>query len=277
MFRYIFTRIKQIISNRRLMLDLSLQYKYGKQNIDGIKGVVKQKFVVNSQLITIHYRYISFGDRISLMQVFNHGHYNLTEGTHNDALNKYYADLVKPLIIDAGANIGASILYFNASYPTCKIVALEPELNNIKMCKKNICELKNVQLLEQGLNNDEGVMYLIDPGLSDNAFRTLSQSSDSSYPVITTSINSILLKNSAFTPFIIKIDIEGTENSLFDRNTEWIEQIPLIIVETHDRFAPGEGVSQNLFREMLRYDFDTLIAGDNLLFYNNKLLSKYYL
>lgn len=37
-----------------------------------------------------------------------------------------------------------------------------------------------------------------------------------------------------FIPFIVKIDIEGYEQELFSSNIDWIDNIPVIIIELHD-------------------------------------------
>ena len=37
---------------------------------------------------------------------------------------------------------------------------------------------------------------------------------------------------------LIKIDIEGGESELFEKNIEWIEKFPLIIIELHDWMLP---------------------------------------
>ncbi len=41
--------------------------------------------------------------------------------------------------------------------------------------------------------------------------------------------------------FIVKIDIEGFERDLFDRNIDWVDQAAAIIVEPHDRMLHGAG------------------------------------
>ena len=40
----------------------------------------------------------------------------------------------RPLIVDAGANIGASAAFFAMTYPTAKIVAIEPEATISRSC-----------------------------------------------------------------------------------------------------------------------------------------------
>ena len=52
---------------------------------------------------------------------------------------EYGFDLIKPpkVIIDAGANVGMSAVYFALRYPVAKIVAIEPELTSFRILEKN--------------------------------------------------------------------------------------------------------------------------------------------
>ena len=64
--------------------------------------------------------------------------------------NEYYfeAGTQQPLIVDCGANIGMSIMYFKRMYPDCKIVAFEANPHAFKLLEKNVRnnDLRNVEL-----------------------------------------------------------------------------------------------------------------------------------
>jgi hypothetical protein len=75
-----------------------------------------------------------------------------------------------PLIVDAGANIGASALYFLDAYPGSRVVAIEPEPNNCTLLRRN-CSGLPVHLIEAAIGPREGRCALQDPGMSDWAFR----------------------------------------------------------------------------------------------------------
>src|SRR5690606_16666685 len=58
----------------------------------------------------------------------------------------------KPLtIIDAGANIGLTSVYFASKYPNATIVSLEPEAENFKLLKNNTQYYANVYPMFAGL------------------------------------------------------------------------------------------------------------------------------
>lgn len=60
-----------------------------------------------------------------------------------------------PFIIDGGACIGTSILYFKKKYPASKIIAFEPSVDVFEILSKNINnnKLENIELLNYGLYN----------------------------------------------------------------------------------------------------------------------------
>ncbi|PWU22452.1 hypothetical protein C5B42_05960 [Candidatus Cerribacteria bacterium 'Amazon FNV 2010 28 9'] len=67
----------------------------------------------------------------------------------------YYAELTTdtPLIVDAGAHIGLSTLYFHSLYPQAKIIAIEPNPQNLALLRKNIADnsIDHVHIYEKAL------------------------------------------------------------------------------------------------------------------------------
>jgi len=149
----------------------------------------------------------------------------------------------KPLIVDAGANIGASCVYFAAIFPNARVVAIEPDLENFKLLTKN-AEGANVEMLQGAISSSGGRARVYDPGEGACGYRTkivAPRDTDSdTVPRIT--VNQIFESNaSPFFPFIVKVDIEGAELDLFSGNTEWVARTPLLIVELHDWLLPKGG------------------------------------
>ncbi len=59
----------------------------------------------------------------------------------------------QPLIIDCGANIGMSVIYFKHKFPNCKILGFEPNPDSYNLLEKNVQvnHLKNVEIHNVGL------------------------------------------------------------------------------------------------------------------------------
>jgi hypothetical protein len=65
-------------------------------------------------------------------------------------------------------------------------------------------------------------------------------------------------------PFIAKIDIEGAESELFSKNTDWIDQFPVVIIELHDWLLPNENSSRNFLQCVSSRARDFLYKRENI-------------
>jgi len=70
---------------------------------------------------------------------------------------------------------------------------------------------------------------------------------------------------SAFTPFILKIDIEGAEKELFDGDTSLIDSFPIILLEPHDWMLHGQETTLGFFRFHVACRRELYLCGENLL------------
>jgi hypothetical protein len=115
-------------------------------------------------------------------------------------------------------------------------------------------------------------LWLEDPGLSDWGFRV--GQSHGLYHVDAIDMNSILQKFNAedYSPLLCKIDIEGGEEYLFRENCNWVDRMPLIIIELHDWMLPGANNSRNFFAAISQRRFDVIYRGENLFCFNNDVL-----
>ena len=161
--------------------------------------------------IVINYRIESEGDTGVIQQIFNNLDYEIRQWKQGVALINYYNKLNSdqtPLIIDAGANIGASTLYFLNIYKKSFVYSIEPDLNNWHILEINTSNYINNFNFNGGVASKDGNLKLIDPGLSDWGFRT-EVTSDIENTVRCISPQTILTSNitEKMSPFIFKIDI----------------------------------------------------------------------
>ncbi len=110
------------------------------------------KFKLKKQVIAINL----MGFRIS-----SYGYFNLLYQIREIfLLGEYEISTIKssPIIIDCGANIGLSILYFKKKYPQCTIIAFEPNPGVFEILNLNITQnqLEGVQLFNYCLSETEG-------------------------------------------------------------------------------------------------------------------------
>jgi FkbM family methyltransferase len=220
-------------------------------------------------------RWNSHADLGVYYQVFINKDYDLARFALGHRIVESYESLVgqgkQPLIVDAGANIGASSVWFATSFPKSKVVAIEPAPGNCELLKRN-CAGFDFELFAGGISSDDGTMYLSDPGCGDWAFRVVEEGSIE-VPVFSASKIVEAQVRKSTVPFICKIDIEGGEDHLFRGSTDWVDRFPLLIVELHDYMLPGGARSKGFLTCLSKVDFDVVPHGENVFCFNNRLLN----
>ena len=173
----------------------------------------------------------------------------------------------KPLIIDCGSNIGCSSEYFRRVFEGSHIVQIESNTKSIEFSKKNIFD-QNVDYINKAISSDNK-SYYIDDSSVDNRSSKISEEGD--YKVESITVDQILKKYDKKTyPFIIKIDIEGFEANLFEKNYDWVNKFDIIIIELHDWMLPGKANSYNFINSISenmknKDKRDLIISGENLI------------
>jgi FkbM family methyltransferase len=140
----------------------------------------------------------------------------------------------QPVIIDCGANIGVSILYYTRQFPNAKILAFEPDKNIFPVLKKNIekIENSNVTLINKGLWDTDGKMIFIQEGadgghlVGDN----INISIEAKIAEIETTRLKDYLKGGID---FLKIDIEGAEVVVIEDCKNYLENVQQIFIEFH--------------------------------------------
>jgi hypothetical protein len=86
------------------------------------------------------------------------------------------------------------------------------------------------------------------------------------------SINEILQRHAHETrPYIVKLDIEGSENNLFACNTEWVARTPVIIVALHDGLIPGTDNVHRFVEFIANCNRDFVYLEDSIFSINREL------
>jgi len=206
-------------------------------------------------------------DEPTVRQVFVDRQYDMRSIPQwSDILERYHAIRRrnrKPLIIDAGANIGAASLFFANEFPEAKVVAVEPELSNVRLCRENTDSL-DIEVLPMAVGSVRGRVSLVDPECEHWAVAT-RRSDDGDIAICT--INDIVADHEQDCElFLVKIDIEGFEADLFSANVEWVDRAKVIFIEPHDWLLPGRATSRNFQRVLAEHDFDLILSGENLLY-----------
>lgn len=145
-------------------------------------------------------------------------------------------------IVDAGAYIGMSAIYFSQKYPYAKIYALEPESSNFKLLVGNIKSYPNIVPLRLALSSHTGQEILCDQSTGHWGFSTMPVTHAGAMPgmeVEAISVDGLIERYKLKRIGLLKMDVEGAEKKIFEHSNQWIERVDAIFVELHDRFNPG--------------------------------------
>lgn len=206
-------------------------------------------------------------------QIFYQEDYRLSHLNRYQRILDCYEGIIRskkiPLIIDCGSNIGLASFYFSLTYEASQILAIEPNEDNLKQARMNTSS--SVRLFQSAVGCEPGKVDIVDPNLGNSGYRV--QSSECG-EIEMISINQMLkdFPSNNYSPFIIKIDIEGFESDLFSKNVEWLAKFPIIIIELHDWMLPGAANSNSFLRKISMLDNDFIIRGENVISISNKLV-----
>lgn len=171
----------------------------------------------------------------------------------------------RPLIIDCGGNIGLSAFWYANRFPEARIYVIEPDQKNLEVLKLNLtCFGDRVVILRGGIWNKEGALRIVNPESGSAAFRVEFVEEITSDNIRCYTINEICALENVKKPFIVKLDIEGSQKDLFKDNTEWIKNTNLITLELDDWLLPWQGTSRNFFSCLSQYPFDYLLNGESI-------------
>jgi FkbM family methyltransferase len=167
-------------------------------------------------------RTISFPDAASFLFIYNE--------IFVKQIYEFQADTENPYIIDAGANIGMSTIYFKQLYPHAEIVAFEPDQSIAKYLYQNIASfgLTNVTVVEKALWNEETVLRFFSEGADGGRVATATDQSNI-IEIPTTRLRKYLNR----VVDLLKIDIEGAELTVLEDCKDLLHHVKHLFVEYH--------------------------------------------
>jgi FkbM family methyltransferase len=150
------------------------------------------------------------------------------------------------VVVDAGANIGLTSVFYANRYPQATIIAIEPEPSNFEMLRENTASYPNIVALRAALWNKDCDLDIVDPGdgLWDFwGFRTRTPETSGTPSkrglVRGLTLDRLMKDNGIDYIDLLKLDIEGAEKEVFESPAGWIDRVGALAVELHDRFKDG--------------------------------------
>jgi FkbM family methyltransferase len=175
------------------------------------------------------------------------------------------------LIVDGGANVGFTSVFFANKYPAAQIVAIEPEETNFEVLKENTCSYVNINRIQSGVWNKKTLLQIENPQDEKWGFRVReTETRDGAFEALT--IDDILASSNAQFIDILKLDIEGAEREVFSDCQNWLGKVGVLVVELHDRSKAG--CSQTFYSAISSFDFEETQSGDNVILVKRTLMER---
>lgn len=148
-----------------------------------------------------------------------------------------------PLIIDCGANIGMSVIFFKNIYPNSRIIAFEPDPQIFNVLKRNISNLNltNVDLYQEAIWIEEiSIQFAVEGGYSGRIPKP--GDSSSTVEVKTTRLKKLLDQKVDF----LKIDIEGAETEVIRDCQDCLVNVDHLFLEYHSHIQENQSLHEIL-------------------------------
>ncbi len=143
----------------------------------------------------------------------------------------FVAQRPNPYIIDCGANLGMSIIYFKQLYPDARIIAFEADEHIFSFLKKNVesFEFKDVELVNKAVWNKDDILSFIVEGGAGGRLEDKSESGTyKEVPCV--SVRKYLMNEKVD---FFKIDIEGAEYEVLKDCEDLLPNVENLFIEYH--------------------------------------------
>ena len=158
------------------------------------------------------------------------------------------------LILDCGANIGYSSAFFLSRFPSCCVIAIEPEQGNFSMLERNLKAYgSRAKVIRAGIWNENVPLRVSREQYRDGREWTaqVQPCEEQHEPEFQGMTVSSLLETSGYNRIsLLKMDIEGAEAVVFQKNIDWLESVDAIAIELHDDSSFGEATE--IFHKAIR-------------------------
>lgn len=157
--------------------------------------------------------------------------------------NCYYIELddEAPVIVDAGAHIGMTVIYFKMLFPKSRIIAFEPIPDNFEILKKNIQEnqLENVEIYQAVVAPKSGILRIHEP-IGEGAWKSGAGIIPKGWKGIQTNkeikVEAIGIQEILHDKIdLFKMDVEGMEYEIIRNAPPLIKNVKNFLMEIHPR------------------------------------------
>ncbi|GHB56804.1 FkbM family methyltransferase [Persicitalea jodogahamensis] len=174
-----------------------------------------------------------------------------------DAFYEFTSDHPQPVILDCGANVGMSVLYFKERYPQARVIAFEAEASIAELLRENLQSngITDVEVIDKAVwTDDQGVQFGSEAADSSSIYSESAQMN----LVPSVRLRDYLRKEKRID--FLKIDIEGAEIDVLADCADSLGHVENLFVEFHSYIGHSQslaGVVKVFEENGFRYYVDT--------------------
>lgn len=229
-FRILFPKkISDVVFFENKLIENKLIKKFEK--VDSLYLI---ELVDKSELIIRDFLY---SDYQVFEQIFNNNEYHIILKIllENSLLSK------ENVVIDAGANIGLTAMYFLNNLEEVKVFCVEPSKQNIEICKKNqklLQKPQNLIIYHRALSEMPNKTYSLERDFRDGKDWSITTNESVEGEIQGITISEIIKLNKLHRITLLKIDIEGAERFIFkpENDLSFLSITDILAIEIHDEF-----------------------------------------
>jgi FkbM family methyltransferase len=162
-------------------------------------------------------------------------------------------------IIDCGAYAGYSSSFFLSRFPGARIVAVEPDPDNIEMCRRNVDQYgERIRVIRGAVWSHNAMVELQRGDSGEWSTSVRPAEAPGSEPIQAIDVPTVIEAIGGVSVDLLKIDIEGAEVEVFGASdTRWINSVRNIAIELH-----GPQCREAFLAAMQPYDYELLESGE---------------
>lgn len=180
-----------------------------------------------------------------------------------EEIYRFDSPTTAPLIVDCGANIGMSVVYFKMLYPGSRIIAFEPDEENFKMLEAN-CRSNHFT----DIDLRKSAVWIHNDWLSFSADGTQGSTIASGE----NGTNTVKVKSERLADLLkenkvdfLKIDIEGAELDVVKDCSPYFGNVTNLFVEYHGKATDTNKLTEILALLQPHFKVYIKLATDNLV------------
>jgi FkbM family methyltransferase len=158
------------------------------------------------------------------------------------------------VILDCGANIGITALYFASRYPNSQIFSIEPNDGNFELLKRNAAAEPRIVPIRGAVVGRPRESVRLTSG--EPAWGNFISEKGEGPEVPAFTIEQILSAHNLSRVDLLKVDIEGAEKCIFG-DGRFMRQVGVVIVELHGDYDFG-----SFSRDVARWNFQAIAPDD---------------